>query len=288
MADESTDKPRLVRAAIGLGRPSRCTALVVGLAAMGAGGVAAFRAHLEAPPVALLTAGLILVLVGLAGVMPTRLKVGDNEPEFLQQRLATALKEGVESAPLTTRTSMAGIEELLDRIAKVSPEVAAPAQAALEYERLVQGMASRLMSLPGMQAVSSSRSALAIFFETHWSPPGRTLSVQEFMPYYTDARELAVAEPGDEIALVIATPSPLSDEALNFVAMRARPLSCAGSRPERRRLAEAGYRRCPNGSAHGQLFQVRQPGRQAATPGRSGRTPTAPRRPGASCSLARS
>lgn len=221
MADDSTDKPRLVRAAIGLGRPSRCTALVVGLAAMGAGGVAAFRAHLEAPPVALLTAGLILVLVGLAGVMPTRLKVGDNEPEFLQQRLATALKEGVESAPLTTRTSMAGIEELLDRIAKVSPEVAAPAQAALEYERLVQGMASRLMSLPGMQAVSSSRSALAIFFETHWSPPGRTLSVQEFMPYYTGARDLAVAEPGDEIALVIATPSPLSDEALNFVAMRA-------------------------------------------------------------------
>jgi hypothetical protein len=218
MADEDPgSRPQPLRAAIRLSKPSRYTALILGLAAMGAGGVAAFKAHLEAPPVALLAAGLILVLAGLAGVLPTRLNAGDK---FLEQRLATALKEGVESAPLTTSTSMADIEELLDRVARVSPEVAAPAQSALEYERLVQGMASGLMSLPGMQEVSASRSALAIFFETHWSPPGRRVSLREFTPYYTDARDLAVAEPGDEIALVIATPSPLTTEALGFVDTR--------------------------------------------------------------------
>jgi hypothetical protein len=237
MADDDSGGPQLVRAAIRLGQPTRLAAFILGVAGMGAGGVAAFRAHLEAPPVALLAAGLILALVGMAGVMPTRLKAGDNEAEFLEQRLATALKEGVESAPLTSvkapqansssdqeldlRVSTAGImEDLLDRIAKVSPEVAAPAQSALEYERLVQEMASRLMSLPGMQQVSSGRSALAIFFETHWSPPGRMVSVQEFMPYYTDARDLAVTEPGDEIALIIATPSSLNGKAKDFVATR--------------------------------------------------------------------
>ena len=149
-----------------------------------------------------------------------RLTVGDNGPEFLEQRLATALKEGVESAPLTTSTSMAGLEGLLNRIAEVSPEVAAPAQSALDYERLVQGMASRLMSLPGMQQVSSGRPPLAILFETRWFPPGRSGSVEELTPAYIKARDLVAAEPGDETALVIATSSPLNGEALDFVATR--------------------------------------------------------------------
>ena len=149
-----------------------------------------------------------------------RLTVGDNGPEFLEQRLATALKEGVESAPLTTSTSMAGLEGLLNRIAEVSPEVAAAAQSALDYERLVQGMASRLMSLPGMQQVSSGRPPLAILFETRWFPPGRSGSVEELTPAYMKARDLVAAEPGDETALVIATSSPLNGEALDFVATR--------------------------------------------------------------------
>jgi hypothetical protein len=52
---------------------------VIGLAALGAGGLAVFVTHLEAGPVALLVVGLILLLIGAGGRLPNRLKVGENE-----------------------------------------------------------------------------------------------------------------------------------------------------------------------------------------------------------------
>jgi hypothetical protein len=86
MADEDWDKPQVLRAAVQLTRPMRWAALALGLAGLGAGGAAVFITHLEAGPVALLAAGLVLALIGLGGVMPTRLKIGDNEAEWMQER----------------------------------------------------------------------------------------------------------------------------------------------------------------------------------------------------------
>src|ERR1700722_4583724 len=101
VADEDSGIPQLLRSATRLGRPSRWAAFILGLAGMGAGGLAAFKAHLEAPPVALLAVGLILAIVGLAGVLPTRLKIGDNEAEFYQEQqrqVAKVLSRELESA----------------------------------------------------------------------------------------------------------------------------------------------------------------------------------------------
>ncbi len=64
------------------------------------------------------------MLVGLAGKMPTRLKVGDNEAEFLEEREAVsgALLQSVESA---TPGSKAEVADVVQRVAEVAPEVAA-------------------------------------------------------------------------------------------------------------------------------------------------------------------
>lgn len=142
MLEESSDKPQLLRAAIKLSKPSRWAAFILGVAGLGAGGVAAFIAHLEAPPVALLAVGLVLALVGLAGVLPTRLKVGDNEAEFLEQRLAVVLSESVEAAP--TETAREQVAEVVDRVAAIAPAAAAPAQSAYEYDKTVLAMLREL------------------------------------------------------------------------------------------------------------------------------------------------
>jgi hypothetical protein len=144
MPNEDKDEPQVLRAAIRLGMPSRWAALILGLVSMATGAAAAFRAHLEAPPVALLTVGMILALVGLAGVMPTRLKVGDNEAEFYQEqqrRVAAVLREEYESAPAEERAT---VQEIVDRVAEVAPQVAEPARSSSQYDRTVRRMLDEL------------------------------------------------------------------------------------------------------------------------------------------------
>jgi hypothetical protein len=51
----------------------------LGLAGLGCGGVAVFTTQLEAGPVALLAVGLVLLLIGVGGRLPNRLKVGETE-----------------------------------------------------------------------------------------------------------------------------------------------------------------------------------------------------------------
>jgi len=81
MPDESSSDPRPTVRPMALQINAWWRGLVsaIGLAALGAGGLAVFVTHLEAGPVALLVVGLILLLVGAGGRLPNRLKVGDNE-----------------------------------------------------------------------------------------------------------------------------------------------------------------------------------------------------------------
>ena len=87
------------------------------------------------------------MLVGLAGKMPTRLKVGDNEAEFVEEREAVsgALLQSVESAPPGSKAEVA---DVVQRVAAVAPEVAAPAQAALVYDNMVLGLVEVAMNEP--------------------------------------------------------------------------------------------------------------------------------------------
>jgi hypothetical protein len=192
MADEDGGRPQILRAAIRLGRPSRWAAFILGLLGMAAGGLAAFRAHLEAPPVALLAGGLILVLIGLGGTMPTRLKIGDNEAEWMQERamVAQALKEEVQAQPssevfteegsdavlLVDREQVSGfnLNRLLGRVAEVAPQVAEPAIEAYEPEDYYKRFASALVNSV-MADVNNDRRRQRVL-----GPPARTVSSLQF------------------------------------------------------------------------------------------------------------
>ena len=89
VADTDVEVPRRATGvAKQLSTPSRITAFTFGIAGLGAGAVAVFVTHLEAGPVALLAVGLIFMIFGLAGTLPTRLKVGDNEAAWELERQA--------------------------------------------------------------------------------------------------------------------------------------------------------------------------------------------------------
>ena len=77
--------------------------------------------------------------------MPTRLKAGDYQAEFMEQRVATALVEAVEAAPPESKGEVAGV---VQRVAQVAPEVAALANAALVYDSMVVGLVEDVMSDP--------------------------------------------------------------------------------------------------------------------------------------------
>ena len=86
------------REAIGVETWARWAAGVLGLIGLGAGGTAVFVTDLEAGPVALIVVGALLLFIGLAGVMPTRLKIGDNEAEWLRE-IGESVERIEEKAP---------------------------------------------------------------------------------------------------------------------------------------------------------------------------------------------
>lgn len=68
---------------------ARWIAGFLGAAGVGSGGAAVFLTHVEAGPVALIAGGVLFLFLALGGVMPTRLKIGDNEAEW--QELAESV-----------------------------------------------------------------------------------------------------------------------------------------------------------------------------------------------------
>jgi hypothetical protein len=141
VADTEVDVPRRATGAVKkLSMPGRVTAFALGAASLGAGAVAVFVTHLEAGPVALLAIGLIFMIVGLAGTLPTRLKVGDNEAawEIERQAVETFVERVAEDVvPVVNQREFLGA---LDDLAEDAPRFAAPLYSALAYERIVKSM----------------------------------------------------------------------------------------------------------------------------------------------------
>jgi hypothetical protein len=135
VADPEVDVPRR---APGAGKklsiPSRIIAFALGVAGLGAGGMAVFITHLEAGPVALLAVGLIFMIIGLAGTLPTRLKVGDNEAawEIERQAVETFVERVAETTPVANQREFLGA---LGDLAEKAPEVAARGMSAVAYEQ---------------------------------------------------------------------------------------------------------------------------------------------------------
>jgi hypothetical protein len=135
--DGETPKTRLRAAGVMLSMPARVTAFTLGLAGLGAGGVAVFISHLEAGPVCLLLVGLTFMIIALGGTLPSRLKVGDNEATWEVQRDAVeAFVERV--ADKTPIESQAELLDALDDLAENVPSVAGGAVNAIRYELMVR------------------------------------------------------------------------------------------------------------------------------------------------------
>ena len=117
--------------------PSRIAAFALGLAGLGAGGFAVFVTHLEAGPVGLLAVGLIFMIVALAGTLPTRLKVGENEAAWEVERQAVEIfvERVAENAPAESQPE---VLDALSDLAEDAPEVAARGLSAMRFEMLVR------------------------------------------------------------------------------------------------------------------------------------------------------
>src|SRR4051794_29118242 len=109
------------RRPIALTRWARWISGVVGAAALGCGATAAFVRDLEAPPVALMAIGGIFLLIGLGGVMPTRLKIGENEAEWQLEEYRDLVVEVVDNVTPPEQ------QRIVERLANVDPTAAADA-----------------------------------------------------------------------------------------------------------------------------------------------------------------
>jgi tetratricopeptide (TPR) repeat protein len=78
----SQDEGAVRRQAVKIEPWARWIAGIFGVVGLGSGGAAVYLTHVEAGPVALIAGGALFLLMALSGVLPTRLKIGDNEAEW--------------------------------------------------------------------------------------------------------------------------------------------------------------------------------------------------------------
>ena len=108
---------------------------LLGLGGLGSGGVAVFITHVEAGPVGLLAVGLILLLIGISGRLPNRIKIGDNEAAW------DAVQDFVEDlADRTPEDRQPELIESLSELAEAAPKAAAAGLNAVAYHQLVVKM----------------------------------------------------------------------------------------------------------------------------------------------------
>jgi hypothetical protein len=112
--------------------------VALALVALGSGGVAVFVTQLEAGPVALLAVGLVLLLVGAGGLLPSRLKVGENEAAW-----ETFVSQVVDNVSSEQTPQLA---DALNKLAEDAPSVAAAGLGALNARREFEGLVIRMLS----------------------------------------------------------------------------------------------------------------------------------------------
>lgn len=115
---------------------------MLGLASLGAGAFAVFDTHLEAGPVALLALGLILILITMAGRLPSRLKAGDFEAAF-EEKVSDFVETAISEATPEARPRLV---EALEPIAEVLPRGALSAANSYIYENMINGIIFSIIS----------------------------------------------------------------------------------------------------------------------------------------------
>lgn len=140
--------------------------MVLGLAGLGSGGVAVFITQLEAGPVALLAVGLVLLLIGAGGRLPSRLKVGENEAaweavEGFVSRVADEVPS--EQAPQ--------LVEALNELAEAAPSAAAAGLGVvtgrMTYELMVREILNEAVRELNRSQGAEELGGLSLVLEYH-------------------------------------------------------------------------------------------------------------------------
>ncbi|HUB39988.1 MAG TPA: hypothetical protein VMA72_14145 [Streptosporangiaceae bacterium] len=135
MSSASDPKPpaRQPHAQISIGY--RRGLMALGFAGLGSGGAAVFLTHLEAGPVGLLLVGLVLLVIGVGGRLPDRIKVGDNEIAW------DAIQDFVlKAAERTPADETPDLLADLNDLAKAAPQAASAGISVVAYEQLINRM----------------------------------------------------------------------------------------------------------------------------------------------------
>ncbi len=148
---QAPKRAQLMRQAVKLDPLPRCVIGLVGVLGLGAGGTAVFTRDVEAGPVALLAIGALFFLVGISGFLPTRLKIGENEAEWIEA-VGDALDTVIEAVP---PEGLARVEMAIEELSMAAPSVADRARATLALEqallRRVRDAASRVGAIMTVQ-----------------------------------------------------------------------------------------------------------------------------------------
>jgi hypothetical protein len=126
--------------------------VALGFGGLGSGGVAVFVTHLEAGPVALLAVGLVLLLVGAGGRLPSRLKWGENEAAW-EEAVEDFVSRVAENAPSEQTPQLVGA---LNELAGVAPSAAAAGLGAVT-ERIAYVQMVMEMLAEAVQEISRSQ-----------------------------------------------------------------------------------------------------------------------------------
>lgn len=226
MAPEPIRNAPLTRpAAFKINRWYRAASILLGLAGLGSGGAAVFITHLEAGPVALLVVGLILLLIGMGGRMPSRIKIGENEAAW--EAVQDFVERVTEVTPSEARPEL--VEALAD-LAKEVPQVASAGMRGLAYENLVVGMINEvLLRMPSDPAstIMFQPSTMDLGYDARLISPDREVAVvvkHHARPLTADSirdqLDFLADEPGrtqKKIALLLISRTPMANDALRIL-----------------------------------------------------------------------
>ncbi len=135
MPSDSKPRPVATPAVLKINLWYRATSVLLRLGGLGSGGAAVYLTHLEAGPVGLLAVGLLLLLVGMSGRLPTRIRVGDNEAAW--DAVQEFVDRVTDDAPDDAKP---GLINALGDLAGAAPRATSSALSALAYELMISNM----------------------------------------------------------------------------------------------------------------------------------------------------
>jgi hypothetical protein len=117
----------------------RGVAVLLAAGGLGLGARAVFTTHSEAGPVALIAIGLLFAIVAMAGVLPFRIKIGDNEFELAKERKKNKRLTGaITDLSAAADPKKPEVQEAVGNLERDVPDAGSAARRALGFEATVQ------------------------------------------------------------------------------------------------------------------------------------------------------